>query len=189
MSKWLVLHLSLVFEQETDRRICVGLPANPSEGVDSWLFWSAANKTAADRHVCEWVWGSRWLLGFELGYCRLQLLHPYLVTGQWLSRLCTHSWQNGGMFSLAVHILGSEQILNRANLQHMSPAGWARSGGRRSQEMQRDPDVGRSRRCSTSWPRSSLCPTVSAPALTRPPSWGWSSATSAWENCLELVSM
>lgn len=88
MSRWLVSHCSLAVHQETNRRIHARPPSQSLWGGGLHFFWSAANKTVADSHVCKWAWrGSRRQLGRELAYCGPQLLQP----PQWLTRPCTHT--------------------------------------------------------------------------------------------------
>lgn len=90
MSWWLVSHCSLAVHQETARRIHAQ-PRNQSLwGGGLHFFWSAANKTAADSHVCKLVWrGYRWLLGCGLACCGLQLLQPPRWQASGWPRLCT----------------------------------------------------------------------------------------------------
>lgn len=59
----------------------------------------------------------------------------------------------------------------------------ARSAGRKSPGMRRAAGAARRRRFSTSWPTSCLYRTASAPTWTRPPSWGWPSASCAHASC------
>lgn len=59
----------------------------------------------------------------------------------------------------------------------------ARSGGRKSPEMRHAADAAKRRRFSTSWPTNCLYHTALAPTWTKPPSWGWPSASCAHASC------
>lgn len=66
-------------------------------------------------------------------------------------------------------------------------AGPARSGARRSLGTRLAAGAAKRRRCSTTWLTSCLYPTASAPTWTRPPSWGWPSASCAHASCSPRV--
>lgn len=66
-------------------------------------------------------------------------------------------------------------------------AGPAPSGERRSLGMQLAADAAKRRRCSMTWLTSCLYPTASALTWTRPPSWGWLSASCAHTSCSPQV--
>lgn len=186
MSQWFVLHCSLAVHQQTGRRIHAWALSQSQRGAGLLVFWSGANKTFTDGHVCKWVWrGPRQQLSQGLVCCRLQLLQP------WWQTLYILSFSREGCQSLQRAWWNQNHFMNCPWLtQYLSsPAEWAPSGERRSRGMQHDAGVGKSRRCFTSWPRSCLCPTASAPAWTRRPSWDSPSATCAWGNCSALVSI
>lgn len=65
----------LCTKRQTDRKVHARPPSQSLWGGGLHVFWSAANKTVADSHVCKLVWRGPWRqLGRQLTCCGLQLL-------------------------------------------------------------------------------------------------------------------